>query len=137
MYTYHHLAQRFCEVIRQSNGVAVPDQLRSVFELFAVKVMWLGFQQMGRRLAEARPRPVGWVVDSNKVCEVCNWEGKTLRAKYPRLACQRLERFCQAEKQKTEKIQVLSRLNRNSQRFCQAESKSQKNHVSRLVECLH
>ena len=103
MYTYHHLAQRFCEVIRQSNGVAVPDQLRSVFELFAVEVMWLGFRQMERLPAEARPHPVGWVADSNKVCEVCNWEGKTLRAKYPRLACQPLERFCQAEKQKPEK----------------------------------
>ena len=81
----------------------MPDQLRSVFELFAVEVMLLGFRQMGHLPAEARPRPVGWVADSNKVCEVCNWEGKTLRAKYPRLACQRLERFCQAEKQKPEK----------------------------------
>ena len=98
MYTYHHLAQRFCEVIRQSNGVAVPDQLQSVFELFAVEVMWLSFRQMGRLPAEARPRPVGLVADSNKVCEVCNWEGKTLQAKYPHLACQRLERFCQAGK---------------------------------------
>ena len=115
----------------------MPDQFRSVFELFAVEVMWIGFCQMVHTPAKAKLCQVGLLADSNKVCEVCNWEGKTLRAKYPRLACQRLERFCQAEKQKTEKIQVLSRLNRNSQIFCQAESKSQKNHVSRLVECLH
>ena len=53
------------------------DQLRSVFKLFAVEVMWLGFRKMGRLPAEAKPCQVGWVADSNNVCEVCNWERNT------------------------------------------------------------
>ena len=55
----------------------MPDQFRSVFELFAVEVMWLGFWQMVHTPAKAKLCQVGLLADSNKVCEVCNWERNT------------------------------------------------------------